>query len=80
MMRSACTPAAAAPPLDARGAAQPAFAVGLRARAQWDYEGHGEPSLDEMMDDEVIRRVMARDGVQPDQLMSLMDHMRNRLR
>jgi len=78
MMRSACTPAAA--PLDTRGAAQPTFAVGIRARAQWDYEGNGEPSLDEIMGDEVIRRVMARDGVKPDQLMSLMDHMRNRLR
>ena len=78
MMRSACTPAAA--PLDTRGAAQPTFAVGLRARPEWDYEGNGEPSLDEIMDDDVIRRVMARDGVQRDQLMSLLDHMRNRLR
>ncbi|MBC7950432.1 MAG: hypothetical protein H7Z12_01255 [Rhodospirillaceae bacterium] len=78
MMYSACTPAAA--PLEVRGAAQPAFAVGLRARSGRDFEGNGEPSLDELMGDEVIRRVMARDGVQADQLRSLMDHMRNRLR
>lgn len=78
MMHSACTPAAA--PLEMRGAAQPAFAVGLRARSGRDFEGNGEPSLDELMGDEVIRRVMARDGVQPDQLWSLMDCMRNRLR
>jgi hypothetical protein len=77
MMRSACTPAAA--PLDLRGATQPTFALGVRSRTQWDYEGNGEPSLDELMGDEVIRRVMARDGVQPDQLMSLLDHMRDRL-
>ncbi|MBX9634636.1 MAG: hypothetical protein K2X44_06610 [Magnetospirillum sp.] len=78
MIYSACTPAAA--PLETRGAAQPAFAVGLRARNGRDFEGNGEPSLDELLGDEVIRRVMDRDGVQADQVWSLMDQMRNRLR
>lgn len=78
MTHSACTPAAA--PLEARGSARTALSVGVRGSSAFSFEGNGEPSLDEMMGDEVIRRVMARDGVQPDQLRSLMDHMRNRLR
>lgn len=77
MMHSACTPAAT--PLDSRSVAPPTFALGVRTRKPADFQGNGEPSLDELMDDDVIRRVMARDGVKPDQLRSLMDHMRNRL-
>lgn len=78
MIYSACTPTAAPP--EPRGTAQPAFAIGLRAGSGRDFEGNSEPSLDELMGDEVMRRVMARDGVQPDHVWSLRDVMRNRLR
>lgn len=77
MMHSACTPAAT--PREARGSAQP-FVSAVRAATAVNFEGNDEPSLDELMDDDVMRRVMARDGVQPDQVWSLMDVMRNRLR
>lgn len=78
MMHSACTPAAT--PRETRGSAQPAFVSAVRANATVDFEGNDEPSLMELMDDDVMRRVMARDGVQPDQVWSLVDVMRNRLR
>lgn len=78
MMHSACSPAAT--PLDTWGSAQPTFALSVRATKAEEFEGNGEPSLDELMDDDVIRRVMARDGVLPDQVWSLIDAMRTRLR
>ena len=83
MMHSACSPAAT--PRESRGSVQPAFAHGklctpARVARALNFEGNDEPSLDELMDDDVVRRVMARDGVQPDQVWSLMDSMRNRLR
>lgn len=78
MIHSACTPAAT--PRDARGSAQPVFVSAGRSTRVVSFEGNDEPSLDELMDDDVMRRVMARDGVQPDQVWSLMDVMRNRLR
>lgn len=78
MMHSACTPAAT--PREARGSAQPVFVASVRAAKVVSFEGNDEPSLDELMDDDVMRRVMARDGVQPDQVWSLVDVMRNRLR
>lgn len=78
MMHSACTPAAT--PRDSRGNAQPVFVTNARASRVMNFEGNDEPSLDELMGDDVMRRVMARDGVQPDQVWSLMDVMRNRLR
>ncbi|MCR6629623.1 MAG: hypothetical protein NVV74_05950 [Magnetospirillum sp.] len=76
-MHSACTPAALT--RDTRGCAQPSFTSARPSRAV-NFEGNDEPSLHELMDDDVVRRVMARDGVQPDQVWSLMDSMRNRLR
>lgn len=78
MMHSACTPAAT--PREARGSAQPVFVSAVRSAKAMNFEGNDEPSLTELMDDDVMRRVMARDGVQPDQVWSLMDVMRNRLR
>jgi hypothetical protein len=81
MMHSACSPAAT--PRETRGGVQPAYGRATFAACATrvvDFEGNDEPSLDELMGDDVIRRVMARDGVQPDQVWSLMDAMRNRLR
>jgi hypothetical protein len=78
MMHSACTPAALS--RETRTCAQTAFAPVKRADRAADFEGNDEPSLDELMGDDVVRRVMARDGVLPDQVWSLMDVMRNRLR
>lgn len=52
----------------------------MRLNRSADYLGNAEPALDEMMSDEVIRRVMARDGVAVDQLLSLLDRVRSNLR
>ena len=76
MMTSICIPAT---PAEGRGSA-PTFPVGVRVvRSAVAFLGNGEPPLAEVMDDEVVRRMMARDGVQPDQLLSLIDAVRNRL-
>ncbi|HLO78811.1 MAG TPA: hypothetical protein VK196_20325 [Magnetospirillum sp.] len=83
MLHGTCSPAATT--RDSRVGTQPAYArttfgTSVRTARTYDFEGNGEPSLDEIMDDEVIRRLMARDGVQPDQVWSLMDALRDRLR
>jgi hypothetical protein len=71
-----CIPAT---PAEGRGAA-PAFPVGQRsARAGTRFLGIGEPPLAELMADEVVRRLMARDGVGAEQLLSLIDEVRSRL-
>ena len=76
MMSGICIPAS---PAEGRGAA-PAFPVGLRAtRTSPGFLGVGEPPLAELMADEVVRRMMARDGVKADQLLSLIDEVRLRL-
>lgn len=41
--------------------------------------GDSEPPLAEMMADDVMQRVMARDGVGAEQLLSLLDEVRTRL-
>ena len=43
------------------------------------FTGNAEPSLDEVMDDPVIRVLMAKDGVGEDCLRGLIDQVRNRL-
>ncbi len=76
MMTSVCIPAA---PAENRGPAS-SFPVGVRvARSAACFLGNGEPPLAEVMGDDVVRRMMARDGVQPDQLLSLIDAVRTRL-
>jgi hypothetical protein len=49
------------------------------ARKGLPFMGNLEPSLDEVMDDDVVRRVMARDGVDADHLRSLIAEVRTRL-
>lgn len=64
---------------EGRGTAS-AFPVGSRAaRSGSAFLGIGEPPLAELMADEAVRRLMARDGVLADQLLSLIDEVRNRL-
>lgn len=65
--------------VDIRGAT-PAFALGVRSFRSAGFLGNAEPSLDEMMSDEVIRRVMARDGVAADQLLTMLENVASRLR
>jgi hypothetical protein len=76
MMESACKPAAA--PVDVRGGVA-AFTVGAPRSRAADYLGNIEPSLDEILADEVIRRVMARDGIGADQVRALLEDVRERL-
>lgn len=75
MIRKACSPAAAAP-METRGATPASFALGMRSQNSTHFLGNNEPSLDELLADEVLRRVMARDGVQPENLRALADHVR----
>lgn len=79
MIRSACSPAAnptlAATAMEGRGAPA-SFALGMRSRNSSHFLGNSEPSLDELLADEVLRRVMARDGVEPEKLRALADHVR----
>lgn len=73
MLHSVCSPAAVT--RDLRSGAQPAFAMAPKGNAA-KFDGTGEPSLDEMMGDDVVRRVMARDGVHPDHIWSLIHSLR----
>ncbi|MDO8608488.1 MAG: hypothetical protein Q7R40_18305 [Phaeospirillum sp.] len=43
------------------------------------FTGNAEPSLDELMNDPIMRGMMACDGVAPDSLRSLIDEVRIRL-
>lgn len=58
-----------------RDAAAPTFTL-RRHRQASHYLGNDEPSLDELLDDDVLRRVMARDGVQPDHVRALAGYIR----
>lgn len=77
MYQNACKPAAA--PTDARSAGTAFPMAAMRANRTSDFLGNSEPPLSEMMSDEVIRRMMARDGVAVEQLMSLIDRVRGNL-
>jgi hypothetical protein len=80
MNRMACSPAAAcsrsAATLTLRDPATPTFSVKMRNREASHYLGNDEPSLDELLGDDVLRRVMARDGVQPDHVRALAGYVR----
>ena len=45
----------------------------------FDFAGPGEPPLAELMADDPVRRMMARDGVEVEQLVRLLDEVRKRL-
>lgn len=44
-----------------------------------NFLGNGEPSLDEVMADEAVMRLMARDGVKPEQLRAMLERVRENL-
>jgi hypothetical protein len=46
---------------------------------QWRRRLHGEPTIQELLDDPVIEAVMARDGVRRKDLVLLIDQVRLRL-
>ena len=83
MMHNTCSPAAT--PRECRAGvqstlAQKAFSARTMSPRKMDFIGNDEPSLDELMDDDLVRRVMDRDGLQPHQVWSFLDDMRSRLR
>ena len=58
----------------------PLFGPPPRRRTGSFFIGNAEPPLDELMDDPIMRGLMARDGVAPDSLRGLIDQIRTRLR
>lgn len=78
MLTSACQPAAA--PSDPRSPPSSAFVVGVRPQRASLFLDGAEPSLDEVMDDPMVRRLMDRDGVEVDHLLSLIEEVRGKLR
>jgi hypothetical protein len=52
---------------------------GRASRAVSYIVGNAEPSLEEVMADPIVHRLMARDGVALDSLNSLIDEIRGRL-
>lgn len=58
-------------------ASSSAFRLG-RAAERRDYSGNDEPSLDELLADDVMLRVMLRDNVQPEQVLALVGHVTGR--
>ena len=52
---------------------------GRRVSATPSFSGNGEPSLDEVMGDPMVLRLMARDGVAVAALRSLIAEVRGRL-
>jgi hypothetical protein len=68
MTRNASSPAA----ISACGReASPPFAAAKSAGRQAVFLGNDEPALEELLTDEVLMRLMARDGVDADQLRDL---------
>lgn len=73
MIRNICSPAT----LDTDNRATPAaFAVARKVK-RIQYLGNDEPSLDDLLSDEVLMRLMTRDGVAADQVRNLAGHIRN---
>lgn len=75
MIRTACSPAAAAT-MEIRGGTPASFTLGMRSRNSRHFLGNDEPSLEDLLADDVLRRVMARDGVEPENLRALAEHVR----
>ena len=53
--------------------------LAFRANAEPPFQGCGEPPLAEVIADDAVQQMMARDGVQLDQLLDLLDEVRTRL-
>jgi hypothetical protein len=78
MTAKACRPADASS--DVRTPANSAgLLVGPRINSAMMFLGNSEPLLSDVVDDPMVRRLMDRDGVQMDSLMSLIGEVRSRL-
>jgi hypothetical protein len=76
-MTSVCIPATQ---VERRVSQQAAFSGGLVSqRPRATFLANSEPSLDDVMADDVVRRLMARDGVGVADLLSLIDRVRPHL-
>ncbi|MBF0325364.1 MAG: hypothetical protein HQL42_09845 [Alphaproteobacteria bacterium] len=71
MFKAACSPAT---PFASRGTGT--VMIGNRSRrCHSAYLGNAEPDLHELLGDEVLRRMMTRDGVEPEMVLALVAHM-----
>ncbi|MGE4279098.1 MAG: hypothetical protein AB7G62_05885 [Magnetospirillum sp.] len=75
MNTNACTPTALSS--DCRAKAVSRFSLGAKASRMPQYLGNHEPSLDELLSDEVLKRLMARDGVAAEQVRQLAGYIPN---
>ena len=74
------TPRSTSLPAEIRVARRFGAAMGGRsARSSSFFNGNAEPSLEDLMADPIMHRLMARDGVALDSLNSLIDEVRGRL-
>lgn len=81
MIQNACKPATVASfePLSAVSSGMNAGSIargGAHQRRPSSFLGNDEPSLEDMLSDEVVVRLMDRDGVVADQLRSMLDRVR----
>lgn len=75
MIRNACSPAEL--PVDSRSKAAAGLSFGKHGRRGSRYVGNDEPCLEELLADDVLRRLMVRDGVAADQVRQLAAFIRN---
>lgn len=73
MRPNVCAPVATS--YETRASAMP-FALRQPMRRATDFLGNAEPHLDDLMDDELMGRLMSRDGVGRDQLLTLIERVR----
>lgn len=72
MTVKACTPASAATEGRLAGTN---FLIGAKAPRGRQYLGNSEPALEDLLRDDVLVRLMARDGVLADQVRQLASHI-----
>lgn len=75
MNTNTCTPTDLSSDCRAKSATR--FPLGGKARRAPQYLGNDEPSLDDLLGDEVLKRLMARDGVAAEQVRQLAGHIPN---
>jgi len=75
MINNACTPAT--PCANSRSTVTAAFPMATKARRAPQYLGNDEPRLEDLLSDDVLIRLMARDGVAADQLRALVGFIPN---
>ncbi|MCA1906984.1 MAG: hypothetical protein LDL39_01350 [Magnetospirillum sp.] len=75
MNTNVCTPTDL--PNDCRAKSVTRFPLGAKVRRAPQYLGNDEPSLDDLLGDEVLKRLMDRDGVAAEQVRQLAGHIPN---